>query len=102
MTADPDPAPAALGFAGERPTWLAPAVTGSGLVVMHAPLTPFDDRESALGGGGTPWRMLLDGTWRFRLLDAPRAAPAGFPAPDFDDADWDALEVPVSWVLQGH
>jgi beta-galactosidase len=55
----------------------------------------------------------LAGDWRFRLLTgvpgtigAPDALPPGespeaFAEPSFDDAGWDLLPVPCSWVLQG-
>ncbi|RIL01405.1 MAG: beta-galactosidase [Proteobacteria bacterium] len=93
---------AELGFRGPRPTWQEPGVTGIGREPMHAPLVPYPDAGAALAGGESPWRLSLDGTWRFLLLDAPDAAPGDFAARDFDDAAWSALEVPVSWTLQGH
>jgi beta-galactosidase len=99
-----DPALAALGLVGPRPTWQEPGVTGIGRVPMRAPLVPFPDRAAALAGdaAASPWRIVLDGTWRFRLAASPHAVPPGFAAPDLDDAGWSELEVPVSWVLQGH
>ncbi|GAB3562176.1 glycoside hydrolase family 2 TIM barrel-domain containing protein [Spelaeicoccus albus] len=57
--------------------------------------------------------MSLNGSWRFRLLPAapghPGAAGALPPgeadeavgAVEFDDADWDRIEVPSHWVLHG-
>jgi beta-galactosidase len=71
---------------------------------MHAPLVPYASRDAALRGDAesSPWRLSLDGAWRFQLLDSPHDATPGFVAPDFDDTIWDTLEVPVSWVLQGH
>ena len=48
----------------------------------------------------------LDGTWRFRLYpdgDAPagRGDAPDEAAPDFDDSDWETIEVPSHWVLTG-
>lgn len=98
----PDPL-AALGFQTPSPTWQAPQVTGLGRLPMRAPLQPFADRPAALRGDAeaSPFRLCLDGTWRFLLVDAPGAAPPDFPVPGFDDATWSGLEVPTSWVLQG-
>jgi beta-galactosidase len=95
---------AALGLTSPCPSWQEPALTSIGRVAMHAPLVPYSDRDAALRGEAesSPWRLSLDGTWQFRLLDSPHDATPGFVAPDFDDASWDALEVPVSWTLQGH
>lgn len=55
----------------------------------------------------------LDGPWRFRLLPgapgslgAPHALPEGeavdgFADPAFDDAGWQAIDLPCHWVLTG-
>ena len=95
---------AALGFAAAVPSWTQPGVTGIGREPMHAPLVPHADRDAALRGddASSPWRLSLDGTWRFRLLDSPHDADEAFLAPGFDDAAWSDIEVPVSWTLQGH
>ena len=95
---------AALGFSGAQPTWVQPEVTGISRVPMHAPLVPHADRDAALRGDveSSPWRISLDGRWRFLLLDSPHAADAAFVATDFDDGGWDGLDVPISWTLQGH
>ncbi|MEJ3749403.1 glycoside hydrolase family 2 TIM barrel-domain containing protein [Actinomycetes bacterium KLBMP 9797] len=44
----------------------------------------------------------LDGSWRFRLVAGLPDATEGFEAPDFDDAAWDALEVPSNWQMRGY
>ena len=56
---------------------------------MHAPLVPYADRDAALRGEieFSPWRLSLDGRWRFQLLDSPHDATPDFVAPDFDDAE---------------
>lgn len=90
-----------LGFRGPRPTWQEPGVTAIGREPMHATFVPYPDRDAALAGADSPLRLSLDGTWRFALVDAPGEAPAEWSARDFDDADWNALEVPTSWTLQG-
>ena len=46
--------------------------------------------------------MSLDGTWRFKLVDSPRAAPDDFAAVDHDDSNWVDIHVPGTWVRQGH
>ena len=50
----------------------------------------------------SPWRMSLDGTWRFKLVDSPRAAPDGFAAPITTTRTWGDIRVPGTWVRQGH
>lgn len=94
---------AALGFQGPCPTWQAPEVTGLGRLPMRAPLVPFADRAAALGGDveSSPYRIALDGRWRFLLVEKPAAAPREFVLPAFDDSGFDEIEVPTSWALQG-
>ncbi|WP_202873386.1 glycoside hydrolase family 2 TIM barrel-domain containing protein [Kribbella capetownensis] len=45
--------------------------------------------------------MSLNGRWEFKLWSGPAEAPADVMRPDVD-VDWDELEVPGHWVLQGH
>jgi beta-galactosidase len=92
----------ALGFAGSRPTWQEPSVTEIGREPMHVPLARHASRDAALAGEASPWRLSLDGSWRFQLLSSPHEAAPDFAARDLDDAAWDRVEVPLSWVLQGH
>ncbi len=104
MSASNSAAIVSLGFSGPRPTWAQPEVTGIGREPMHVPLVPCADRDAALRGEteASPWRLSLDGRWRFQLQGRPDAAPPEFAAADFDDAHWDGIDVPVSWTLQGH
>lgn len=46
--------------------------------------------------------MSLNGTWKFKFLDAPEYAPTDFAAEDFDDSAWDDIPVPSNWQLQGY
>ena len=59
--------------------WTTPEMTGVGRLPMHA--------VSHADG-----RLVLDGTWRFQLLDRPDAEPG---------AGWRNIEVPGCWTLQG-
>ncbi|MER7287569.1 glycoside hydrolase family 2 TIM barrel-domain containing protein [Streptomyces lydicus] len=46
-------------------------------------------------------RLSLHGTWRFRLSPTAGAEDDAFARPDFDDATWQELRVPGTWVLKG-
>ncbi|AOP51425.1 glycoside hydrolase family 2 TIM barrel-domain containing protein [Streptomyces lydicus] len=46
-------------------------------------------------------RLSLHGTWRFRLAPTAGAEGDAFARPDFDDATWQELRVPGTWVLKG-
>jgi beta-galactosidase/beta-glucuronidase len=45
--------------------------------------------------------LCLSGTWRFRLVDRPRAIPHDFAQPSYDDESWALLAVPSHWQLHG-
>ena len=42
----------------------------------------------------------LNGDYRFALFDT--SAPDNFEKPDFDDADWDIIDVPSMWQFRGY
>jgi beta-galactosidase len=83
--------------------WARPEVGDIGRLPTRAPLAAWPDAHGAREGdrSSTPWHRSLDGRWRFRLVDRPEAAPAGWADPDHDDASWDRIGVPGCWTTQG-
>jgi beta-galactosidase len=83
--------------------WTEPSVTGEGRLPMRSPLLPAADVVQARTGArdGSPWFLRLDGRWRFRLVDRPDAAPAGFTTRGYDDRAWAEVDVPGCWTMQG-
>lgn len=83
--------------------WENPQVLGRHKEPAHATLMPYADVAQALLGDrySSPFCKLLNGTWKFRQSPSPAAAPQGFEAPEYDDADWDDIRVPSSWQTQG-
>jgi beta-galactosidase/evolved beta-galactosidase subunit alpha len=79
--------------------WEDPQTVGRNREPSHASVLPYPDRRSALAGEreDSPWFRLLNGEWRFHLAETPGDAPEAFSDPDFDDGDWDRIEVPRSW-----
>jgi len=69
----------------------------------HVPLVPYADQQTALAGdrSGSPYFMLLNGSWAFRWASNPASAPEGFHREDFDVRPWDTVTVPGNWQLQG-
>jgi beta-galactosidase len=92
--------------------WESPERSGEGRLPMRSPLLPYPSAESALAalragaarrdGTDDPWRLSLDGEWRFALADNPASVPEPFAAPSFDDSGWGKLRVPGTWTLQGY
>jgi len=46
-------------------------------------------------------RVELDGPWRFRLASGLHDLTEGFGSPEFDDRDWDLIDVPSCWQMAG-
>jgi len=93
---------AAVTAAAETRDWENPAVTGINKEPPHATLMPFASmRQADLGKEKSPFFMSLNGKWKFQWAPAPEKAPADFYRPDFNDLQWDEIEVPSSWQMQG-
>ncbi|ALC20130.1 glycoside hydrolase family 2 TIM barrel-domain containing protein [Streptomyces pristinaespiralis] len=80
------------------------AVFDVGSEPAHTTLMPYADVEQALAGDRTrsPWRLDLDGTWRFAYADRPDDRDPDFHRTDLDDRSWDTLPVPSCWQLHGY
>lgn len=78
-----------------------PELTELNRLPSRPPLEPYRDADGARTGGRLPWRRSLDGSWRFRLVDRPAAAPARWMHPSTDDTRWGAVAVPGCWTRQG-
>jgi beta-galactosidase len=79
-----------------------PECTGLARLPARSLEAAYPDAEAARRGGPSPLALALDGRWRFRLVPRPEDAPADFAQPAFDDRDWDGIDVPGAWTLQGH
>ncbi|MDQ0793356.1 glycoside hydrolase family 2 TIM barrel-domain containing protein [Streptomyces sp. B1I3] len=70
----------------------------------HTTLMPYADVGQALAGDRThsPWRLDLDGTWKFAYSDRPGDRDPDFHRTDLDDRSWDTIPVPSCWQLHGY
>jgi beta-galactosidase len=84
--------------------WQNRQMVGRNKEPAHATLLPYADEAMALAGGreSTPYFELLNGKWRFDYATNPASAPAGFHEPGYDVSEWDTIEVPGNWQLQGY
>ena len=84
--------------------WENPELVGRNREPARATFFPYPDVESALVGTrkSCPWRLSLNGTWRFRLAERPELAPDGFWRPSYEAKDWDPIQVPGNWQTQGY
>ena len=88
---------------GTYRTWEDPECTGINRLKARSPLVPFLAAGAAVAGAreGSRWFHSLNGTWKFKLVDRPAAAPADFMKAGLNDTKWDSINVPQNWNMQG-
>lgn len=89
---------------GKREYWEDPAVIGENKEPGHILAIPYDGEAECLNGAESPYRMSLNGTWKFKWIqgvDTP--FPAGYEQPDFPgETTFDDIQVPGVWQLSGY
>jgi beta-galactosidase len=87
----------------DLPPWEDPQVFEINRLPAHATMHPFPTNEAAASRNAaeSPWQLSLDGSWKFRLAPRPADAPADFFAAGTNVSDWDNIEVPSNWEMQG-
>lgn len=80
------------------------AVFRVGTEPPHATLMPYETVRQALDADRTrsPYRIGLDGKWRFAYADRPADRDEDFHRTDLDDSSWDTIPVPSAWQLHGY
>ncbi len=78
----------------------------------HATYIPYTSVEEMLADEefyATPWvtpesslYMLLNGTWKFSLVDEPSLRSTDFWTDGYDVSGWDDIEVPSNWEMKGY
>ncbi|WP_320777111.1 glycoside hydrolase family 2 TIM barrel-domain containing protein [Streptomyces sp. CRN 30] len=89
---------------GATPEWNDFGVFRVGTEPPHTTLMPYADVRQALAADRTdsPYRLGLDGTWKFAYADRPEDRDPDFHRTDLDDGGWDDIPVPSVWQLHGH
>ena len=91
--------------AAETNDWENPAVNSRNRLPSRTYSMPLADEQAALSDAlepETPYKMTLDGEWRFRWVGDPARRPAGFFKPDFDDSAWGTIDVPSCVEMRGY
>lgn len=70
----------------------------------HATLMPYKTVEEALIGNrrASDYFQSLNGTWKFAFSENPDQRIPDFFKVDYDTSEWDDIEVPGHWQLQGY
>ena len=92
-----------LDILAARP-WQNPECTGQNRLPARATLLPFPTEKSAQTRNPkrSPWVQSLNGTWDFRLVSRPEAAPRTFIQSKYKPGrGWSTIQVPGNWTMQG-
>ncbi len=84
--------------------WMNPELTGINRLPARGTMFTYAEEEAAFRGDYRRDAKFksLSGVWKFKLLDKPESAPEDFFQASFKDADWDDLDVPGNWTMQGY
>lgn len=85
------------------PDWENPEMIGQNKELPHCTLLPYAETETAIIGSreACPYFKLLNGKWKFNWVKKPGHRPRQFYMPDYDVGDWNDIDVPSNWELQG-
>ena len=83
--------------------WENPQVVGINKLPGHVRTVPFASIEDAMGldWQASPYCQMLNGRWRFHLVDNPDVVPENFYGVDYDISDWSDINVPSNWMMEG-
>ncbi len=94
-----------FGFSqSQTPDWENPKTFNINKEAAHATLMPFRSIDEALTQKSTQsvFYKSLSGTWKFNWVRKPADRPVDFYKSDFDVSNWDNIQVPSNWELQGY
>ncbi len=66
----------------------------------HVLALPFDSEEDA--AGDSPYKLSLNGMWKFHWQRGLDNQPDGFEKDEFDVSGWDEIKVPAVWQTEGY
>lgn len=86
------------------PDWENEQVFSRNRQPARATFIPFPDIASALQGPqeASPYRMSLNGSWRFHWSPCPEERPFNFYHESYDVGSWDTIPVPSNWQMHGY
>lgn len=94
-----------VGYAQQFTEWQDPEVNAINRLPMHADykiFTSIDDASKAYCDANNPYRMSLNGTWKFNWVENADQRPTDFYATRYNDKAWDHIEVPAMWEMNGY
>ncbi|MDR0834562.1 MAG: DUF4981 domain-containing protein [Candidatus Symbiothrix sp.] len=87
----------------QTPEWENPEIFGINKEPARATALPYSNEQQAIADvySASPYYQSLDGTWKFNWHKQPVDKPEGFYQAGYDVSQWDTIQVPGNWELQG-
>lgn len=84
--------------------WENPETVGINRLPARCTAYPYADEQTAMTNNvaASPFYRSLNGIWRFKLVEKPKAAPDNFATLDYNDSYWDTIPVPSNWNMHGY
>ena len=81
-----------------------PAVFAENQEPARVPAIPYSTAEKALtlDQHRSDYFLSLNGKWKFSWYKVPGQVPGAFHEPGFADAEWDEINVPSNWQMEGY
>lgn len=88
----------------QTPDWENPQMIQQNKEKAHAHFYPYEtlDESRTHNPNNSPRYHLLNGEWLFKWSQNPDSRPVEFFKSEFDKSDWDKIQVPSNWELQGY
>jgi len=84
--------------------WENPQFFEQNKAQSHATMFPFTSKKAAIKNNreNSPRFQSLNGKWKFNWVRKPVDRPIGFYNEKFDVSQWDEIEVPSNWEMNGY
>ena len=84
------------------PNWENPQIFNIGQMPPRANFIPFADKKAVnQPWESSPFYQSLNGKWRFNWVRKPADRPIDFYKNDFNISDWNEINVPANWEIEG-
>ena len=80
--------------------WENPEIIKENKEDGHALALCYDTADAAAKRMTSPYKLSLNGTWKFFWYKGVGSLPEKFRAADFDDSDWEDITIPGVWQMQ--
>ena len=91
-------------YSGPDVPWMNPQCIGINTLPPRSNFYTYQSEKEALKAEplDSPWHLLLDGKWNFKLYKKPANLDQGIIEPHLKESGWGRIKVPGNWMMQGH